>query len=327
MVDTTTSSFSLLGDLSWLFTQVHFAALVVGIPLVLKVSCETPVEEYQGFEAMDRDGGSLDSIKRTVKNIFKSLGKPKVCSMLFVSLLICRYIPLDFTMESFFGLNKYYGYSATVKFTRLVAAFYFASYIYREYLPFMKESDSMTPPKQFFIAVSLGCLSYFLPVISVCVAALGELISFCWSKYNGNQPELVTIIKTDEQVTRPTMIIEHVTEPEVRPKADKPVTRPIVRSEWSRSAIEPTIYSYEPSDTLYGFDDKPKNTIHETSGSESDSHTHPSPKVIILGNEKNEKTDPKQTKKFSGSDSGSGSGSGSGTGSGSGSGQEFSNFV
>jgi len=194
VVDTTTSSFPLLGDLSWLFTQVHFAALLVSILLVLKVSCDTHEKKHQSFESVvGSDGGILGSIKRTAKNGFKSLGKPKMQSMFFVSLLICRYVPLNFTVESFFSLNKNYNSSATVKFTRLVAAFYFASYIYRERLPFMEDSDPMPPFKHFLIAISLGCLSYFLPVISVSVAALGELISFYWSKDNDSKPELFFI--------------------------------------------------------------------------------------------------------------------------------------
>jgi len=188
----TTSSFSILGDLSWLFTQVHFVALLVSFPLIISILYVAPLSEIIIQTAGPNKEKNSDRIKRVVKGVFKSLCKPKVHSMLIISLLICRYIPLDFTVESLFGLNKYYGYSATVKFTRLVAAFYFASYIYHQRRPFMKEIDSKPSLKQYSIAVSLGCLSYFLPVISVGIAALGELISFCLSKYKGGQPKQVT---------------------------------------------------------------------------------------------------------------------------------------
>jgi len=98
----------------------------------------------------------------------------------------------------------------------------------------MEDSDPMPPFKHFLIAISLGCLSYFLPVISVSVAALGELISFYWSKDNDSKPEPGMGHVVTEPVTIPTVIRQ-----ETRPVAAEPVTEPVTISTVTRHEVEP----------------------------------------------------------------------------------------
>jgi len=167
----TTSPIHLLDDLSWLFIEVHYAAHLVGIPLVLKASYDVSYDVSYGRISWQEP--TLEYIERVVTNVVKSLGKPKVHSLGFISLLVNRYVPWNFTVESFFGLDKYID-PATFKFTRLVAVFYFASYIYRA-------PSYVTGLELMMSYILLSCLSCFFPVFAVVFAALGEVILFVFS--------------------------------------------------------------------------------------------------------------------------------------------------
>jgi len=200
VVDTTVSA-GISGDLSWLFTKVHYTAILVGIPLVLKTSYDISLEEaslrqleallrkrravMEGedvvlgmeniFMAEPKEGKNSDRIKRVVEDVFMSLGKPKVHSLALYSLLVSRFIPSKFTLESLFGLNKYID-PATFKFARLVASFCFFKYSYRVHA--LLKDPKLSETKLTFIARSTRWLQCLFPVTAMVGAALNEVIWF-----------------------------------------------------------------------------------------------------------------------------------------------------
>jgi len=175
----TTSPIHLLDDLPLLFKQVHYAAFLICISLVFKASYDVSWEEVSWEGREDKKEMISERIVRVVKGIFMSRKNPKVHSLAIFSLFVNRFIIWKFTVESFFGLDKYID-PATFNFARLVAPFYFARYIYC--VPdFIKEQFS--EPVLGFIASVPSCLSYFFPVIAVVVAALGEIIFFVLSMF------------------------------------------------------------------------------------------------------------------------------------------------
>jgi len=180
------------GDLSWLFTKVHYAALLVGIPLILKTSYDASLRKGEIYFEMEEEGQErepkkktiLERIKCVVKDVAKSLFNPMVHSSVLYSLLVNRFFPWKFTVESFFGLDKYID-PTTFKFARLVVPFCFMNYSYR--VPRLLAGKLDNPKLVLLLPSVLRCLSYFLPVIAMVGAALGEVIFFVWSMVSGKK--------------------------------------------------------------------------------------------------------------------------------------------
>jgi len=202
-VDTTAPA-GISGHLSWLFTKVHYAVLLVGIPLVLKTSYDASLEEaslrkgevhvgegeeiyFKMEEVQEREPKKktiLERIKCVVKDVAMSLFNPMVHSSVLYSLLVNRFFPWKFTVESFFGLDKYID-PTTFKFARLVVPFCFMNYSYR--VPRLLAGKLDNPKLVLLLPSVLRCLSYFLPVIAMVGAALGEVIFFVWSMVSGKK--------------------------------------------------------------------------------------------------------------------------------------------
>jgi len=183
VVDTTAPA-GISGDLSWLFTKVHYAALLVGIPLVLKISYDvskteaSKTEAYLGKEIKSKKNETWEHIKHLVSDaVVMPLCSSTVHSLALYSLLINRIIPWKFTLESFFGLDKYID-PATSKFARLVVPFCFINYSLRA-SPLLK--GKLDDSKLGYIAFIIRWLPCFFPVIAMVGAGLGEVIFFVWS--------------------------------------------------------------------------------------------------------------------------------------------------
>jgi len=181
VVDTTSPIRLFLDDLYWLFTQVHYAALGAGITLVFKTLYDVYEEEAKDKSIKME---ILDRIKCVVKGVAVSLTIPKTHSKVLFSLLVNRFIPWKFTLESFLGLDKYIN-PATFKFARLVAPFYFSKYFFC--VPVFIDEKKFSKPILTFIMSVFRWISYLLPVIAMVGAALGEVIFFVWSMVSGKK--------------------------------------------------------------------------------------------------------------------------------------------
>jgi len=170
----TTPSVHILGDLTWLFCQVDWVALLFGLPLVFKAMDKVLEETSTGY----------------INRIGKSLTNPNMHSMVFVSFLIIRYMPFDFALESCLGAFD----QPTLKFIRLTVVFHFAGYMYRDFPEFIKEMIPMVKQYGKLFAISFGCVSYFFPVIAMCGIAYGEIVSFFFP----SKPEHPSKLRKDD---------------------------------------------------------------------------------------------------------------------------------